>query len=94
MKPNCYQCKHRTGIPGDAHSECKHPAVNDCDRVVAPIALNTGIRSQALKRLNVSGNPHGIKNGWFFWPINFDPVWLETCDGFEPKGGEQGETNK
>jgi hypothetical protein len=20
--------------------------------------------------------------GWFVWPLNFDPVWLENCDGF------------
>jgi len=35
--------------------------------------------------LNVKGHPHGIKNGWFIWPFNFDPVWLENCDGFTPK---------
>ena len=33
----------------------------------------------------VTGNPHGIKNGWFFHPFNFDPTWLLTCDGFKPK---------
>jgi hypothetical protein len=31
---------------------------------------------------NVKGHPHGIKNGWFFHPFNFDPVWLEACDSF------------
>jgi hypothetical protein len=30
----------------------------------------------------VEGNQHGIKNGWFRWPLNFDPVWLISCDGF------------
>jgi len=30
----------------------------------------------------VKGNPHGIRNGWFMWPLNFDPVWLDSCDGF------------
>lgn len=35
--------------------------------------------------VHVKGNPHGIKNGWFNWPWNFDPTWLETCDGFEAK---------
>lgn len=34
---------------------------------------------------NVVGNKHGIKNGWFFWPVNFDPVWLEDCNGFSDK---------
>ena len=31
---------------------------------------------------DVTGNKHGIKNGWFQWPFNFDPIWLESCDGF------------
>ena len=38
----------------------------------------------ALKA-KVKGDRHGIKNGWFFWPINFDPVWLESCNSFETK---------
>lgn len=33
-------------------------------------------------KLNIKGNPHGIENGWFIWPVNFDPIWLESCDGF------------
>lgn len=33
----------------------------------------------------VEANKHGIRNGWFFFPINFDPVWLEHCNSFEPK---------
>ena len=30
----------------------------------------------------VVGNPIGINNGWFRWPFNFDPVWLQSCEGF------------
>lgn len=33
----------------------------------------------------VAGDPHGIENGWFFWPFNFDPVWLISCDSFTQK---------
>lgn len=22
------------------------------------------------------GDPHGIKNGWFMYPVNFDPIWM------------------
>ena len=36
---------------------------------------------------NIKINEHGKKNGWFNWPANFDPLWLENCDGFEPKKG-------
>ncbi|PCI28497.1 hypothetical protein COB55_03805 [Candidatus Wolfebacteria bacterium] len=24
------------------------------------------------------GNPHEIKNGWFMFPYNFDPIWQES----------------
>lgn len=37
------------------------------------------------KPTKVKGNEHGIKSGWFNYPFNFDPVWLEKCDGFEGK---------
>lgn len=33
----------------------------------------------------VKGNPHGTRSGWFVWPLNFDPTWLEECDGFSDK---------
>ena len=82
-KPNCYECKHRRSVPGDAHSECVNPLISDTDRIITGFALLAGQRSAAMKILNVSGSRHGIKSGWFYWPLNFDPVWLETCDGFE-----------
>ena len=32
------------------------------------------------------GNPHGIKNGWFIYPLLFDPVWKEKdCKNFVSK---------
>ena len=34
---------------------------------------------------NVLGNIFGIKKGWFNWPYDFDPTWLESCDGFSDK---------
>jgi len=33
---------------------------------------------------NMTGKPHGIRSGWFFYPSLFDPVWKEKkCDNFE-----------
>ena len=65
--PDCYTCKYRREIPGDAHSECKHPS-----RLVGAT-------------LQVKGHRHGVRMGWFYWPINFDPVWLLECNGHTPK---------
>lgn len=34
----------------------------------------------------MKGNPHGIKNGWFFYPYNFDPIWMaKECNNFTAK---------
>ena len=64
-KPNCYNCKHRRDIAGDAHSSCANP------------------------NAKVTGHSHGIKNGWFFHPWNFDPTWLVSCNGFQEKQKEE-----
>jgi hypothetical protein len=39
----------------------------------------------------VKGNQHGIDNGWFRWPLNFDPRWLISCSGFsdDPKDNKE-----
>lgn len=72
-KPNCYDCKHRGELDYSCHSACLHP-----------LAKANPKHSRA--QLNVVGSDHGIRNGWFTWPWDFDPVWLEHCDGFAPKG--------
>ena len=86
-KPNCYTCRHRGEIPGDCHSRCLHPAIgqqND-NPFGAMVDMMRGRTVDAAKALNIRGNPIGIKRGWFFWPANFDPTWLENCDGYEAK---------
>jgi len=45
---------------------------------------------QGANDLNIKGNPHGIRNGWFNWPWNFDPTWLERCDGYTSRQAQQG----
>lgn len=39
----------------------------------------------AARQLHIRGVELGIRRGWFVWPVNFDPTWLENCDGFTPK---------
>lgn len=84
MKNKCYDCVFRRDIPGDAHSMCAHPAAV-LDSGLSIMFMMQGGRSPTMKRLNLAGNRHGFRNGWFMWPLNFDPVWLESCDGFEAK---------
>jgi hypothetical protein len=48
--------------------------------------LQASIPFEAVRKaMGVKGNPHGIAEGWFQWPINFDPTWLESCNGRKEK---------
>jgi len=32
----------------------------------------------------MTANEHGIQNGWFYYPFNFDPVWMtKDCSNYE-----------
>lgn len=87
-KPDCYKCKHRGGLPGSAHSRCSHPSTKAADSPLSEMlaifaSVGRAPPIQADTSLNVKGDPHGIRNGWFNHPWNYDPVWLVSCDGFE-----------
>lgn len=78
--PNCYECRYRGSVPGDAHSCCRYPGNNtDMFAFFAPE------NQENIRKLNIKANRHGFMSGWFFWPVNFDPVWLLSCNGFTPK---------
>src|SRR5688572_21156552 len=97
-KPNCYECIHRGEVPGSAHSSCRHPATQPVHadplmRFAGLIGKRGGPQLMAMapnaaddaaRRLDIRANFHGIRNGWFVWPMNFDPTWLEQCTGFTP----------
>ena len=72
-KRDCYSCKHRGTIPGDAHSCC-----NAVDTLLGILIALTGRGGPRM-------TPHGIRNGWANWPINFDPIWIEHCPYYESK---------
>lgn len=84
MTPKCYGCKWRKDIPGDAHSECTHPLSQGEARLCAIMGAMRG-RVISHPKLAIRANPAGVEGGWFMWPMNFDPTWLENCDGAEDK---------
>lgn len=92
-RPDCYECKWRGPVSGSAHSSCTHPKAKSDDEknpIMEMVAIFASVgrvgpmmATQGARDLNVKGDAHGIANGWFNWPWNFDPVWLESCDGWE-----------
>ena len=90
-KFDCWSCKYRGSVPGSAHISCKHPSVKgalgDPLLQVASIFGSVGRRPaltlMTTDELNIRANPRGVARGWFQFPFNYDPVWLENCDGYE-----------
>ena len=88
-KPDCYKCKYRGNVPGSAHSCCNHPTVKEMlsksnNSLLELLSLfQTGAILIQPRDMNIKANQHGLDNGWFNFPFDFDPVWLENCDGFE-----------
>jgi hypothetical protein len=64
------------------------PAKPDCYECAFRGGVPGSCHSSCRKwTAQVSANEHGIKMGWFAWPFDFDPVWLVSCDSFQPKEG-------
>jgi len=85
-KPNCHQCIHRGSIPGDAHLCCRHPAIPKHDLMMGLmmiIAGDPGVQI-AMQKLNIRIDEYGFRQGWAYWPYNFDSTWINNCDGYEP----------
>lgn len=89
-KPNCYKCEYRKKIPGSCHSSCKHPEIKDIsdDPMVNLVGIFASVGRISpfvlnAKKFGIKGHPQGIKRGWFLWPVNFDPTWLMSCNGFK-----------
>lgn len=89
-KPDCYSCKWKGSTDWSAHSSCNHPIFNEIEgsQFLPVMYMIKGLKSPFEKILNITYNQHGFNMGWFMWPINFDPVWLESCDGFEEKDND------
>lgn len=93
-KPNCYECKYRGGVPGDAHSCCNHPAFKEImsdpvGGLLSMLGKRMGPVQGISSEVSVKGKAHGVRMGWFNHPFNFDPVWLEECSGYTSKNQPQ-----
>lgn len=99
-RPDCYTCQHRHGVPGDAHSECRHPgatvtrgiALMTSAFAAPPAAKETVIECDASpggSAITIGFQMHGIVNGWATWPMNYDPTWLTQCSGWGPKASPE-----
>lgn len=89
-KPDCYKCKWKKDVIGSTHISCHHPTYKEIHKnpllnligTLASIGREEPIQLE-LPGVKVIGDPVGIRKGWFNHPLNFDPTWLISCNGFE-----------
>ena len=77
---NCYNCKFKQNIAGDAHVSCEFPnlTANDKFSISGLLIANFKQGNQVLKsNFGFSVDSHPVQNGWFNFPINFDPNWIQ-----------------
>lgn len=99
-RPDCYTCKFRGPIPGDAHSECRHPAASiqagiwfmakalgDLASPEPPTEVSTTVSVDPP--LDIAFHAIGLRRGWATWPLRFDPTWLTACNGWQAKASPE-----
>jgi len=78
---------YRQDLDGDCHSKCHHPSIKDnVESSIGNLLQCFGKRAGNIfiskNPINVKVNEHGLKNGWGNFPYNFDPIWIQSCDGY------------
>lgn len=99
MKEICSTCIHQGTVPNSRHSSCHCPRAEQLIsfsgelRAFLLILLQENRVEQSLiypMRLEISDEAmrvnEPIQNGWFTWPFNFDPIWIEKCTGHTEAG--------
>lgn len=63
--------------------------MNNCYNCINHIKTPGNSHIRCLKPdMEMTGDRHGIKNGWFYYPLLFDPVWAtKKCSNFESSSG-------
>jgi len=88
---NCYKCQFKGSVPGSAHSSCgliKAMLKGMPDDKIASMEVMLMLGQAKLSSNDedlIVLDPHGVKNGWADWPFDFDPVWVQKCEGFIEK---------
>lgn len=61
--------------------------MNECYSCIHRRCVPGNTHSMCIKPdMTLVGNAHGIRNGWFFYPLNYDPAWKESmCKNFKLK---------
>jgi hypothetical protein len=90
---DCYNCTYKGSVPGSTHSSCSiisHSVSEELKSTAKMLEASLALGAHALVDENtqeplVKLDPHGVKKGWANWPLDFDPIWVQSCPFYKPK---------
>lgn len=72
----CNTCSYVGSVSGNCHSTCNSPLFKgENDKFVVLLTNISG------NRVGPRFNTHAMINGWANWPVEFDPIWMESDCG-------------
>lgn len=69
MQTVCDGCRNLRGVAGSAHARCE--GMESALMAMTLFAVGSERTPKA--------NAHGVRMGWCMWPLDFDPIWIESC---------------
>lgn len=79
-KNNCFNCDFKGSVAGSCHSSCNYPKIDKHTKlkIYTGIISNFPETNQFLKEnFGFTVDKHPVVNGWFNFPIDFDPSWIQ-----------------
>ena len=75
---NSSNCKYKTNVAGNAHIGCNFPLMDEQAKINIAMIMLTANRNSNLKtNFGFTVGDHAVFNGWFNFPLDFDPSWIE-----------------
>jgi len=88
MRDACYKCQYRGTIENSRHSKCQHPEAEKIMQSsgLLDILFEHLVMERTIPRLTqiiVKFADQGLEGGYVHFPMNFDPIWLESCNCYK-----------
>lgn len=77
-KKTCYNCAHKRNVAGDCHISCSNPDIAKHSQTLSMLSLVSPSQLAGFcnSTLGFAVEEHGIRSGWFMFPMNYDPNWM------------------
>lgn len=73
-------------VPGNAHIKCGKFAKPEQLKQAVVLLMTPRVQDyvdEVKEQYGVELSEHGVNRGWCFWPLLFDPIWVDECPHFD-----------